>query len=254
MKTVNKDSSSLTVQRSTLPQSILGKLNDLVVAWNAGRTEDIVAITNTITDLGVAWEQLQASPEVEGVLLFPGVGAHLSQESDFGKKIIELKVAVENRNFEQFKDAVANISTQFEAQEINDSSDDSENPENPEEENAEPDTEGNPASPDVQDDGTSEPEQEPAEQEPVASIPEVYEPTTPGSALDSPGFTRTEKSDSAKGASWGFDLAKEFSEEKRKAKLAKQAKDELERKKKAASYEESDFSWDEVRGGKFRGE
>lgn len=237
MNKIKKDLTpgDLVIHRSKLPGMLISKLHDAVSAWEAGRSEELAALTNKIMDLGVAWEQLQVASDVDSVMLFPGVGAHITQETDLGNVLIGLKTAVEQRNIESFKAAAEGITNIFAG--IEQTTEAAALEENSEEE-------------------TSEEKKQPSEQpeQPIESgsveTPNTEAPATSTLPVESGNSETVEQAKDE--VEWGLDLAGEHQVNKQRIEKAEKEKAELKRREKAASIQPESFSWDKVLYGEYK--
>lgn len=227
--------SKLLVKREEVVQMILCAMSDAVSAWESMRHEELCAVVGKIVDLGVVYEELNASPDTASVLFFPGVGAYLSESSELGNLLIALKASLETRNTEAFKQTIASITKLFDA-----SSQATENANNT---NTSISAEGKNKSPDTTSSGV------------VISI-EVSQKTEKSMQgnnqtnnvqdlnADTTDTKPTQKEDSTDKTLWGFDLSKERQEYKAAISVKKEAKKLKEKQEKAEDIEEDSFSWE----------
>lgn len=218
-----KDATGLMVTRTEIGETILGKLQDAVSAWEANRTEDLSALVNKLMDLGVAWEQFQVFGETDNMIMQPGVGQLLTEESDIGKLISDLKVAVETRNIESFKESVQGVTNMFAAQEVAAESDGA--TPTPEEGVVPEGEELNPE----------------GEQDAEVEVAQAEEDTSVEAPEEQNLFDERPM--------WGEDLAAEHTEQVAEQQKLKAATERQERLTKAASIKPNIFSWDNVEKG-----
>ena len=232
MSKIQKDLST-AVSRADVPGMILEKMQAATDAWDAGKQEDLSKLIDEIMDLGVVMQEFKATPDIDKILLMPGIGAHLTSDSELGATLHSMKDAVAQSNVEAYKAAVTTAMGQLQASpEGEQASGETGNTEGETGENSGGTEAGA---------GTQAPGQE--QPEPQAST----EPQTPATT-DAPAVPAQKQK-----ASWGFDLAAEFARDRDKEAEAAAAAAEMQRKQKAASFQKPNFDWDKVEGGEFKG-
>lgn len=240
-KNVRKDGEvgSKFIARNELQGLFIAKMQEAVEAMQKG--ENIETIVSEALDLGVAWEQMEAYPEVQSVLVFEGIGANIS-DSEIGNKLKSLKEAAATGNVDTFVESVQFFASKFENAEGSQTE-------------TEPSTET----------GSTENTENTEETTPVDDQTQV--PSETGSTentenSETSGSTASPESSAATaapqakskgtGSIWGNDLAAEYAEDKAKAASKAKAEAEAKNKRKAAEYTAPDFSWDKVEGGVYK--
>lgn len=247
MSKVKKDVT--TIDRAKLPGLLLGKLSEVVGAWEEGKADQLATLTGQVLDLGVAWEQLQSAKDVNTVLAMPGIGVHADASTDVGKLLVGLKTAVEAKDLAGFKASVLGIDTLFQAQ-TNAQTNTSEST------GASTETQGNQTN---STQTTTQPEANAA-----GATQTTPNPTTETSTTANPADSATSAATDAGSAGsqqqksgnkqpfWGLDLALDAQQARETQKKHKAAEEERHRVEKASQIKPEDFNWNQVVGGQFQ--
>lgn len=233
-KTKDTDVAESMMTKDEMNEKIVVTLGEAVEAWEEGKNDKVLELVDTLMDLATCLQPFAAVPNATKMPVFSGIGDHLDVESDLGKQLVALKEAATAQDLTAFTGAVTSINEQLSALAEGGEEDGNDGDSDDDADDAGEGNEGDGAGDDGADTGGNGDD-------------------GGGDAGDAGDGGGSEEPQTKSAVKWGSDLSADLAENKAKSRAAKAARSEQAKLQKAASFEEDNFSWDDVKGGEYQG-